>query len=666
MLADALQNGVVMKIDDDLKRELITKINENKDIPESFRSVLFPLKEEPKEVELKYGIKEREEDILADTMAMPFQPVKKFGSAKDKEWHNMLIFGDNLQALKYLKKLQNDGKLDKIKLIYIDPPFASKEELKGTKGEPAYKDLVAGAEFVESLRKRLVFLKELLADDGTLYVHLDSRTSHYIKIVLDELFPSFEMAEIIWICGLMGSGKFYPKSHETIFCYKSKGALFNPPKRLGYSERITSALVKDQKGWYYTRGRESSGGKNFLKTYICEDSTVTKEEAIKIANEQRPQTAWSVWVGKEDLAKAFNDYPVGTYAYTEREKTGYPTQKPEPLLARIIEASSNPGDIVLDCYAGSGTTAVVAEKLGRNWITVDSSKLSIYTITKRLHDLKKEIGDKGERLKPRPFTLYNAGLYEDHDFILKMGEDNFKKFALDLFQVEPKNFEINGLEMDGLLFNCPVRVFSQKGYLTEEYVDQLHDTVGKYLKARMFIIAPASRVYFLQDYIEKDGVRYYILRIPYSVIDELHKQTFIRPLQPTSAKGINQNIDQVGFDFIHPPNVKSVYLRRKPKDKLVNDELIIQIKEFEAIQRAKEPIEFKDSKDALSMVLIDKDYDDNNFNMTDYLFADDIKKEKYTIRISASGVGQQICIIYLDIFGNERIEVKKINEFKVG
>jgi site-specific DNA-methyltransferase (adenine-specific)/adenine-specific DNA-methyltransferase len=233
-----------------------------------------------------------------------------------------------------------------------------------------------------------------------------------------------------------------------------------------------------------------------------------------------------------------------------------------------------------------------------------------------------------------------------------------------LFQAEPKDFEINGLKMDGVLFNCPVKVFSQKGYLTEEYIDQLHDTVGEYIKARMFIIAPASRVYFLQDYIEKDGIRYYVLRIPYSVIDELHKRAFTRPLQPTSAKDINQNIEQVGFDFVHPPNVKAEYFRRKPKDKLIEEELIIEIKEFEAVQRAKEPVEFKDPKDALSMVLIDRDYNGKFFNMTDYFFADDIKKEGYKVRIPAEKVGEKVCIIYLDIFGNERIEVKEIKEFK--
>ena len=381
-----------------------------------------------------------------------------------------------------------------------------------------------------------------------------------------------------------------------------------------------------------------------------------------MANSQRPQTAWSVWIGKEDLAKEFNDYPVGTYAYTSREKTGYPTQKPEALLSRIIEASTNKGDLVLDCFAGSGTTGVVAEKLGRKWIMVDSSKLAIYTMIRRLHNLKKEIGNKGATLRTKPFTLYNSGLYEDHDFILKMGEENFKRFALDLFQVEPKTFEINGFSMDGILFNCPVKVFSQEGFLKEEYIEQLADTIGEFINTRMFIIAPASRVYFLQDYVEKDGVRYYVLRIPYSVIDELHKRAFTRPLQPASIKDINQNIEQIGFDFIHPPNVVAKYFKRNPKDKLTGEEFVIEIEEFEAVQRVKEPVIFRDPKEALSMVLVDRDYNDHYFNMTDYVFANEIKKEKYMIRIPSVKEGK-ICIIYLDIFGNEKIEVKDAKEF---
>ena len=644
-----------------------------------------------KNIELKYGIKEREEDILADTMAMHFQPVKQFGSVKEGEWHNMLIFGDNLQALKYLKKLQDEGKLEKIKLVFIDPPFGT-GDIYDANGEPAYSAKLQGAEFVEFLRKRLIFLRELLADDGSIYVRIDYHFGHYVKVIMDEIFGKENFRnEIVVRRGKRTAsirGKFEVGTDSIFFYVKNENSNYtfhglkkekeeielkwttmlfpgerepkyrfffglkinSPPKThwLLSQEAIDKAITEERIrlkckkcGYVHTKGELSfcpkCKGKDFTPEYLKKEITLDSD--------------WTDILG---------------YTYTISKSTNYPTENSEQLLERVIKASSNPGDLVLDCFAGSGTTGAVAEKLDRRWIMVDSSKLAIYTMIKRLHNLKKEIGNKGETLKPKPFVLYNAGLYEDHNFILKMGEENFKKFALDLFQVDPKDFDINGLKMDGVLFNCPVKVFSQKGYLTEEYIDQMHETVREYIKARMFIIAPASRVYFLQDYIEKDGIRYYVLRIPYSVIDELHKRAFTRPLQPTFAKDINQNIEQIGFDFIHPPNVRAEYFRRKPKDKLIEEELIIEIKEFEAVQRAKEPVEFKDPKEALSMVLIDRDYNGRYFNMTDHFFADDIKKEGYKVRIPATKVGERVCIIYLDIFGNERVEVKEVKEFREG
>jgi len=673
-----------MQLDDELKQQLLNLIKEGKDIPESFKNLLFPPKEEPKEIELKYGIKEREEDILADTMAMPFQPVKQFGNVKEGEWHNMLIFGDNLQALKYLKKLQDEGKLEKIKLIYIDPPFGT-GDIYDAKGEPAYSAALQGAEFVEFLRKRLIFLRELLADDGSIYVRIDYHFGHYVKVIMDEVFGKNNFRnEIIIRRGYVPKGltnQFMTGTDSVFFYSKGSNNLFAGfKKKIGEGERRWISLdmpgerktydlqvryffgkpILPPKGQHWGLSQEKIDEYTKLGWIrINKNRTYTNLRGIKVIG--MPE-----YLKEPELLIDTNWTDIPSY---KTHNTGYPTENSEELLERIIKASSNPGDLVLDCFAGSGTTGAVAEKLGRRWIMVDSSKLAIYTMIKRLHNLKKEIGNKGEPLKPKPFVLYNAGLYEDHDFILKMGEENFKRFSLDLFQAEPKDFEINGLKMDGVLFNCPVKVFSQKGYLTEEYIDQLHENVGDYIKARMFIIAPASRVYFLQDYIEKEGIRYYILRIPYSIIDELHKRTFRRPLQPTSAKDINQNIEQVGFDFIHPPNVKAEYFRRKPKGKITEfiegeEELIIEIKEFEAVQRAKEPVEFKDPKDALSMVLIDKDYNGKFFNMTDYFFADNIKKESYKVRIPATKVGEKVCIIYLDIFGNERIEVKEINDFK--
>ena len=347
---------------------------------------------------------------------------------------------------------------------------------------------------------------------------------------------------------------------------------------------------------------------------------------------------------------------------------GYPTENSEELLARITSASSNPGDLVLDCFAGSGTTGAVAEKLyekgiNRRWIMCDVSKFAIYTMLKRMLSLKEGIGQKGKELKPKPFVLYNAGLYFDSGYLKGLDDEEYKKFALELFQAEEKEQVINGFKLEGVLMNAPVHIFPRGGALTEEYVDDLHNVLGDFLKSRIFIIAPLNRVFFLQDYIEKDGIRYYVLRIPYSVIDELHKNQFSRPIQAAMIQDINKLIEAIGFDFIYPPEVEAKYYKKKSQGLGLYNELVIEIKKFEAIQRTKKPIEFK-NKEALSMVLIDKDYNGKYFDMDYYFFQDQIEKDNWRVKFSADKIGDKIAIIYLDVLGNERFEVRDIKDFK--
>jgi len=608
-----------MEMDEELRRNLIELIREGKSIPVSYRNLLFPMENKPEEIELVYGRKERKEDILADTMSVPFQTAKKFGKVEEGEWHNKLIFGDNLQALKFM--LKDPEIRGKVKLVYIDPPFATKQEFIGSKNELVYSDKIAGTEFLEFLRHRLILIRDLLAENGSLYIHLDKRKGHYVKVLLDEIFGEhLFQSEIIWKRTTSRAGsRGHNHIHDTIFMYTKSPEYTWNVQYTPYSQKYIRGQFryKDKIGRYRKvpitgaetrKGQSGMSWKGYditkagshwaipgwlretLSDKAQDDVLVALDELdsmgrITFTSEGKPELKaylhekegvelQSIWV---DVANVRN--PI------------FPTQKPEKLLEKIVLSSSNKGDIVMDCFAGSGTTGAVAEKLGRKWIMVDSSKLAIYTMIKRMLNLKQEIGNKGKALKPRPFVLYNAGLYEDHGFILGIGEDEYKKFAMELFQVEPKDFEINGLSMDGVLFNCPVKVFSQKHFLTDQYIDDLHDVVGEYLRARMFIIAPASRVYFLQDFIEKDGLRYYVLRIPYSIIDELHKQKFTRPVQPAAPRDINQLIDAVGFDFIHPPHVRTEYYTLKPKDKLIEQELIIEIKGFKAVQRSKDPMD---------------------------------------------------------------------------
>lgn len=687
------------ELDEGLKNELLDLIKQGKPLPAVYKNLLFPPEKTPVEYELVYGIKEREEDILADTMSVPFQAMKQFGKVTENEWHNQLIFGDNLQALKHIKKLQDEGKLGKIKLVYIDPPFATKQEFQNKIGAKAYGDIIVGAEFIEFLRKRLILLRDILASDGSIYVHLDQKKSHYIKVILDEVFGEHNFKnEIIWQRADPHNNaiKKYGIIHDSIYYYSFENSQFNwaditvplskaALKEYSWMQLPNGKIVKKTKPipsgarilklndatlkgnnpnrQFEWRGVKLKPNMQWLGTYTeMEEKLKGKELFLP----QYPKGAKRCRVSYLDERLEVGQVIQDIWQDVGRMKGGkgvYPTQKPEKLLARIIKASSNEEDIILDCFSGSGTAGTVAEKLKRKWIMIDSSKLAIYSTIHRLFHMKREVGNSGKPLKPKPFVLYNTGLYEDHETILKMGEDNYQKFALECFQVEPKETEINGLKVDGVLFNSPVKVFSQGGFLTEEYVDELHETVGQSIKNKMFIIAPASRVYFLQDYIEKEGIRYYVLRIPYSIIDELHKKSFCRLVQPTSIEDVNQNIDTIGFDFIHPPNVKSEYYCFKPKDKLIENEFVIEIKDFETIQRSKTPIEFENPFDGLSMVFIDRDYNDDYFNMTDYYFAEDLKKQNHKIKFSGE-VGEKIMIIYLDVLGNERIEVKNKSDFK--
>jgi site-specific DNA-methyltransferase (adenine-specific)/adenine-specific DNA-methyltransferase len=191
-------------MDNEFRQMVMDALKRGEELPREWARELFP--PEKREYELVYYGKEREEDIIADTMAVPLQPVSTFGKNGDANaWRNMLIFGDNLQVLKSLLKMKERGELMNadgtpgVRLIYIDPPFATKQEFTGTQDQKAYQDKIAGAQFVEFLRKRLVFLKSLLADNGNLVVHLDNRKLHYIKVVLDELLGEQNFInEIIW------------------------------------------------------------------------------------------------------------------------------------------------------------------------------------------------------------------------------------------------------------------------------------------------------------------------------------------------------------------------------------------------------------------------------------------------------------------------------------
>ena len=410
--------------------ELMQLLGTGQPLPEQWRHRLFPnnyrAQETGKEYRLVYDGKLKREEVLAQTPAAPWQLVREFCTNRPHAdgWRNLLVWGDNLLALRELLADQQGpdrfGTRGKIKLIYIDPPFATRQDFMKDK-EKAYRDKVLGAQFIEFLRRRLILLREVLADDGSIYVHLDWKKGHYLKAVLDEVFGEENFRnEIIWRRSTSHSdAQRYGQVHDALFFYtKSDSYVWNTQYRPYSSEYVARYFrFRDPDGRRYwkedatgegdgpprrfgkdlktpPRGRHWRWVQKTIDDYWKKGRFVLtksgKPEFKRYLDEQEGEPVASIW---DDIKR------VNMMA---DERADYPTQKPEGVIERIIRASSSERDIVLDCFVGSGTAAAVAEKLGRRWIAIDCGKLAIYTTQKRLFSLTTAIGAAKKDDRPEP------------------------------------------------------------------------------------------------------------------------------------------------------------------------------------------------------------------------------------------------------------------------
>lgn len=306
----------------------------------------------------------------------------------------------------------------KIDLIYIDPPFATGADFRmnieiGEKGdevykghsiieEKAYRDTWGNGidSYINMIYQRLFLLKDLLSNKGTIFIHLGIQVNHYIRVLLDEIFgKESQISEIIWSYGTQSGGRAAGnkiiKAHEYIIAYvKSYGNNIYNKIYLPYDEKYINErfLYTDEKGRRYrTRGRENG---------------VVERQYLDEGAEVPLSTVWS------DIKQTYAMHLVKR----KIEETGYPTQKPEDLLDRVIKICSNENDLVADFFCGSGTTCAVAEKLNRRWIGVDLGRYAIHTTRKRLLEIanSKDLNDTSKKYgKPvRPFEILNLGKYE--------------------------------------------------------------------------------------------------------------------------------------------------------------------------------------------------------------------------------------------------------------
>lgn len=604
-------------------------------IPEDFREKLFPTTH--KEYELRYAGKMRKEDILADqdgTFAVPLQVEKIYNGEREKfkdDWRNMLVFGDNLQFLKTLYKnedpLIKDKVKGKVKLIYIDPPFATEDEFQNKDGVKSYSDRKQGSEFIEFLRKRLLLAKEILSNDGSIFVHCDWRMSAYIRAILDEIFGKEKFVNEIIVCysGPTNQKNNFPRKHDNIFFYR-KGNSFT------FNNETTRI---DYKKSNFTTGKTSLAGR-------------ADDDYLRQLDEQGKQI--------EDY---WTDIRTGSHIpkNIRENASNYPTHKDEKLLERIIRAVTNENDIVLDFFGGSGVTAAVSEKLNRKWITCDIGKFSFYATQKRLLNIQNSLNlENPKKLYnklAKTFVTVNTGIY-DLKKMQELNQDKYIEFVLQLFEVTPKKqtkkgFTFHGERKDGY----PVIVWdfwnNKESNLDIFFLENLHQTLGKSVSKRVYIIAPANAVDFISDFHELDDVRYYFLKIPYQIIKELHPKDFAKIRQPKSKKNVNDLDNAIGFHFSLQPEVEATF----EDNKLI-------IKKFISNFREEETNKELENFESLSMVVIDNNYNEKDgFIMSDCIFSEDIESVQSTLHIPLQNTGDNICVIFIDIYGNEFKQVIK-------
>ena len=326
-------------------------------------------------------------------------PPDNMNSCDTDGWFNRLIHGDNLFAMQAL--LSGDpatglpsmrGKID---LIYIDPPFDSKADYRTKINLPngdieqkptvleqfAYSDTWADGtvSYLKMLYPRLCLMRELLSDQGSIYVHCDWHAGHYVKVIMDDIFGKNNFVnEIVWSYRSGGASRngALPRKHDTILFYCKQTASFSLNSQIErqYLEKPFMGSKQDEKGRYYV------------------------DTILRDVFEGAP------WIVKDAGIEQYNMRPVLNLS---SERVGYATQKPEGLAQMLIEIASNKNSIVADFFGGSGTTAAVAEKLGRRWITSDIGKPSVMIMRKRLIDIP----------NCKPFLYHSIGDYSREAFL---------------------------------------------------------------------------------------------------------------------------------------------------------------------------------------------------------------------------------------------------------
>lgn len=542
----------------------------------------------------------------------------------------LLFHGDNKDVLAHL--LAN-GFRGKVKLIYIDPPFDSgadyvrKVELRGAKGKTKidgeeytlgeqiqYTDIWANDNYLQFMYERLLIMRELLSDDGSLYLHCDWHKVHFLRSVLDEIFGSENCRnEIVWLYHRFGLGeqRHYTRAHDNILWYvKDKKSPFNlDAVRIPYSEKTRSNFEQGLGGSGFGSGELNPLGKV-------------------------PEDFW-------EIAPAYKSL---------NEVLPFPTQKPEALLKRMIVGSTGIGDIVLDCFIGSGTTAAVAQKLGRRWIGCDINKGAVQTTAKRLHAVAhdqlarlnmerqvKLIEDENHAHQPAQlsFTMWRVNDYDlqvqhneainlacEHIGVTRNRTDGYFDGMLGkrLVKIVPFNHPLTPLDLEGLRQELHQR--------PEEERDVMLVCLGMELSAKAWI--------------------------------ENHNRS--RPVNRVHVIELRTDKKYGGF-IKHEPLTASISVKRK------GDKVLIEIKDVISptiIQRLNLEqgvfrAQIEDWRAVVDCVMIDSDYNGEVFNVV----MSDVPERRQDLvsgayEVSAPREGATVAVKIIDMLGEEAVITKTV------
>ena len=590
-------------------------------------------------------------------------------------WMNRLVYGDNLLTMQAL--LAGDPQTGlpslrgKVDLIYIDPPFDSKADYRtpitlpnaNLEQKPTVIEQFAYADtweegtisYLKMIYPRLVLMKELLSERGSIYVHIDWHIGAYVKIILDDIFEKDNFRnEIIWkrgtVKGAKAVGNQYARNHDMILYYSRSNDYVYHTQYLPYTEEyIKQRYTKDDndgRGPYTdqaigTRSEESlkeleidnrifvtSNGKRRVKYYLSEAKGIALDDS------------WNDISEVNSMAK---------------ENVGYATQKPEPLLERIIKASSNKGDLVCDFFGGSGTTAAVAEKLGRRWITCDIGKPAALVMRKRFIDQD-----------VKPFLYQSIGDYQKEAF------HNNKKLRRvgDLSQVV--------LGLFGALPFTPEQVSDRnfgyiKGTRTLVMVDSPNRlttaaTVRRAVEAKAsllggdwdkVIVLGWNFAFDISQAIEKyKNSNVEVLVIPPDLLDKLSKKGFKKLIADKTVR-----FSSLQYLVVNPVEVKT--------NESGEDELCISLNNYVLLSPDNIPLDDKDKlklqqvmeQDPLSLVeywSIDPDYDGETFRSTWQDYRENVDNDSdplhcvYSTRIKMPHKDERkVCVKAVDVFGFE-------------